>query len=164
MEKKREMTLEQKATKADTFAHIAQVAILLYYFQTQLGNRALLHDQSKLTAPELETFTKFTPLLAGSTYGSDEYRRFLREMKPALDNHYAVNRHHPEHFAGGIDDMTLIDLIEMLCDWMAAAERHDDGDIINSIKINRTRFGISKQLTRILNNTVKALAMWTDEE
>ena len=54
MEKKREMTLEQKATKADTFAHIAQVAILLYYFQTQLGNRALLHDQSKLTAPELD--------------------------------------------------------------------------------------------------------------
>ena len=31
------------------------------------------------------------------TYGSDEYKACLTEMKPALDHHYAANRHHPEH-------------------------------------------------------------------
>jgi len=39
-----------------------------------------------------------TPKLAGSTYGSEEYKAFLGQMKPALDHHYAVNDHHPEHF------------------------------------------------------------------
>ena len=76
-------------------------------------------------------------------------------MGEALKHHYAANSHHPEHYENGIDGMTLIDVLEMLCDWKAATERHADGDIMRSLEVNRERFGISDQLANILANTVR---------
>ncbi len=37
--------------------------------------------------------------------------------------------------------MNLLQLTEMLCDWIAATRRHSDGDIHGSITKNRDRFG-----------------------
>ena len=128
------------------------------YYRVGLSTRT---SPSKLADPEKTTFDEYTPKLKTSTYGSDEYKRFLAEMRPALEHHYAENRHHPEHFPNGIDDMTLIDVMEMLADWKAATERHDDGDIARSLKIQAERFGISEQLARILHNTVDYLGWWT---
>jgi hypothetical protein len=55
-----------------------------------------------------------------------------------LKHHYAYNRHHQEFFGeDGVDGMTLVDLIEMLPDWKAATERHDDGDLAKSLEIHR---------------------------
>jgi hypothetical protein len=53
--------------------------------------------------------------------------------------------------------MNLIDLVEMLCDWKAASERHNDGNIKKSIEINTARFGLSWQLAKILENTADLL-------
>jgi len=49
--------------------------------------------------------------------------------------------------------MNLLDLIEMLCDWKAAGERHDNGSIQRSLDHNRERFKISPQLHEILLRT-----------
>ncbi len=116
-------------------------------------DRSTCHDRSKTGSPEVECFDEFTPKLKSLTYDSDEYRACLSAMKPALDHHYAANRHHPEHFENGIDDMTLVDLIEMLADWKAATERSDSGDLARSLDINKERFGISDQLMYVLWNT-----------
>ena len=78
-------------------------------------------------------------------------------MKEGLDIHYANNRHHPEHFDNGIQGMNLLDLLEMICDWKAASERHADGDVYKSIEINQERFGYSDELKIILKNTVEFL-------
>ena len=67
-------------------------------------------------------------------------KSFLEALKPALDIHYANNRHHPEHFPKGIRGMDLLDLLEMICDWKASSERHADGNIFNSIEVNQKRF------------------------
>lgn len=147
------LTLEQKATNNDTFRHIERVRNLLGVCVVELLRRAELHDQTKLEPPEVELFTEFTPKLSTCSYGSDEYKGYLAEMKPALDHHYAHNRHHPEHHKNGVDDMNLLDIVEMLCDWKAASERHNDGNIRKSIEINANRFGMSPQLVRILENT-----------
>ncbi len=53
--------------------------------------------------------------------------------------------------------MTLMDLVEMFCDWWAATKRHDDGCIRRSIQINRKRFNIDEQLVKIFENTVNAV-------
>jgi len=78
-------------------------------------------------------------------------------MKPALDHHYANNRHHPEHFKGkgGTNGMDLVDLIECFCDWAAATKRHANGSLKKSIEYNQKRFGIGNQLTKIFHNTRK---------
>jgi len=149
------LTAEEQSTNCETLTHIQYVRNLLNVFVVQLLDRSARHDRSE--NPELKTFVKYTPKLAASTYGSDEYKRFLEEMKPALDHHYALNRHHPEHFVNGVEGMDLIDLIEMLADWKAATLRHNNGDINKSIEINAKRFNISPQLVTILLNTVKRL-------
>ena len=51
--------------------------------------------------------------------------------------------------------MSLIDLIEMIADWMAASTRNPNGDIINSIEKNQKRFGYSDEMTEILKNTAR---------
>jgi hypothetical protein len=141
--------------RQETIKHQDTVRGLVMRFVDQLSERARSHDDSKLLPPEADLFAEYTSKLAGTTYGSDEYKRFLVGLKPALDHHYAENRHHPEHFSNGINGMTLVDLVEMLCDWKAATLRHNDGDILRSIEINAGRFGISPQLVQILKNTVE---------
>jgi hypothetical protein len=117
--------------------------------------RGHFHDQSKLTSPEVEVFDRVTEKLAGLTYGSDEYKASLAEMGPALQHHYANNRHHPEHFTDGVAGMNLIDLVEMFCDWVAATRRHNDGDINKSITLNAERFSLDPQLVHVLRNTAE---------
>jgi len=92
------LTPEQRSTNFETYQHIDNVIKLLIKMQIEISKRILTHDRSKLANPEVSTFTEFTPKLKNSTYGSDEYKSFLAEMKPALDHHYAHNRHHPEYF------------------------------------------------------------------
>lgn len=180
----------------DTAEHRLRVYNLMHDLAAILDGRGNIHDFSKTVDPEVSVFDEFTPKLATSTYGSEEYKGFLAAMKPALDHHYAENRHHPEYFKlwkcpecttiypdeslgdgpkvcpwcanqigqafqmqpyVGVEGMTLIDLIEMLCDWKAASERHKDGDIMRSIEINAKRFSISDQLKTILQNTVREI-------
>ena len=150
---KNELTLEEQATNAATMEHIHQVRHYLNRAIHDLLERGEKHDQSKLAPPEVGLFTEFTPKLASSTYGSPEYDGFRKAMGPALDHHYAKNRHHPEHFKHGVDDMNLLDIVEMLCDWKAASLRHNDGNIRKSIEINADRFKLSPQLVKILENT-----------
>ena len=151
------MSDEKYDSAADTKAHIKEVERALYRFIGSLVGRAILHDASKLESPEKEAFDLYTPRLRGLTYGSDEYRRCLEEMKPALAHHYANNRHHPEHHRDGVRGMNLVDVVEMFCDWSAAVKRHADGDLRRSIEINQARFGYSDDLKQILLNTVDML-------
>jgi hypothetical protein len=155
-----DLSLEEQATSAQTLEHIQHVRNLINLAVVELLRRGVIHDQSKLGDLERKTFVEFTPKLKASTYGSPEYHGFLRDMKPALDNHYACNRHHPEHFGSdGVDGMNLIDLLEMLLDWKAATMRHANGDLHRSIEINTERFKLSPQLVAILKNTVRDLGL-----
>jgi len=138
----------------DTVKHIRYVQYLMNLVIGELLTRARKHDETKLESPEKEIFDEYSPKLSGATYGSDEYKQFLKEMKVALDHHYAKNRHHPECYEKGIDGMNLIDLVEMICDWQAAASRHADGDVMESLKKSVDRFKISPQLAAILENTL----------
>lgn len=157
-------TLELKYdSKQDTLLHIKRVNELMIMAAMELLRRASVHDNSKMESPEKELFDEYTPKLAGCTYGSEEYKSFLTELKPALDHHYANNSHHPEHYPNGVNGMSLFDLIEMFLDWKAASERHNDGDIMRSIEINKDRFGLSDQLVDILKNTVFFLIPKSDQ-
>ncbi len=147
----------------ETRKHQQEVSRLMMMFARMLLERAAVHDASKLQEPERSVFIEFTPKLSGAVYGSEEYKTFLREMKVALDHHYQVNKHHPEYndingystetLNDPIRSMNLIDIVEMLCDWMAAVKRTKNGNIGVSIDKNEKRFGISEQLSQLFRNT-----------
>lgn len=137
---------------ADTLPHIKRVNELIIKFCSQLLERARCHDESKLSSPEKEAFDEETPKLKELVYGTDAYRESLKMLGPALQHHYKMNSHHPEHYPNGISGMDLFDLVEMFLDWKAASERGKDGKL--NIPSNAQRFHINEQLTSILANTV----------
>lgn len=148
-------------SRADTLIHSFRVGRLLMHMIRELADRSLWHDWSKTQSPEVEVFDTFTPKLKHLTYGSQEYKDCLEHMGEGLKHHYRVNRHHPEHYDNGINDMTLVDLMEMLADWKAATERMDNGSLARSFEIQKERFGISDQLLQILINTANSYG-WLD--
>lgn len=148
-------------SRPETYAHIATVRGYLLQIVNLLMYRGHDHDLSKLTEPELAVFNEFTPKLRDSTYGSHEYKKYLRDMGIGLEHHYMVNDHHPEHFHNGIHDMDLVQLMEMLADWKAATLRHADGSLRKSIFENATRFGYDDQMTNLLLRTADNMG-WLD--
>lgn len=168
----------------DTLLHIQKVQRYMLAFATQLIERAMAHDASKLESPEKEFFDRYTPLLASLEYGSLEYGQALEDLRPALGHHYKANSHHPEHYmyyecggcfarysaemkggkcpkcgydifeqGTGVYGMNLLDIVEMLCDWKAASERHQTGNFEKSLEINAARFNLQRQLVVIFENT-----------
>lgn len=150
------LSFEMQQVKA-TLAHIHQVQELLCFCITDLNSRVIEHDSTKFCDDEWPYFLTHTKTLAGLTYGSPEYKAALVEMRPAIENHYRRNRHHPEHHLTEIRGMNLLDLLEMICDWIAATKRHADGDIFKSIELNQKRFNYSDDLKEIFKNTVSSL-------
>ena len=142
-----------------TANYIREVGKLLDLVISRLLRRKIEHDASKLKSPEREMFEIHSPKLRGLTYGIDEYKKYLADMKPALDHHYACNSHHPEHYPDGIRGMSLLDLIEMVCDWKAATMRHADGNILHSVEINQERFGYSDESKSFILNTIRELGL-----
>ena len=151
-----DLTEAERATNFETMLHIINVQTWLRRVREDLDDRGAIHDRSKMEPPEVATFTRITGGLRGLDYGSEEYKAVLRDPKnkPAIQHHQQFNTHHPECYEDGIDGMSLLDLIELVCDWKAATLRHGSGDMRKSIEINAERFGMSEQLVAILHNTV----------
>lgn len=154
-------------SRPETWQHIARVQQFMRQAKMNLAQRSDVHDASKLVEPELAAFDIATPKLAGLEYGSEEYKQSLRDLGPALAHHFAENDHHPEHFDNGVQGMSLMALIEMLCDWRAASERvkqrTDDPEKVKTftsgLSFNQERFGYSDELAEILFNTAQELGM-----
>lgn len=145
-------------SKFKTLRHVETVRNYLNTCIRNIMDRQEKHDQSKLEPLEVDTFEIYTPKLKATSYGTPEYQQFLKEMKPALDNHYKENKsHHPEGNEKGIRGMDLLDLLEMIVDWKASGLRMKDGDIFKSIEMNQKRFGYSDELKDVFINTAKFL-------
>jgi len=126
-----------------TIIHKYWVFWNMFKFGCKIIARGFSHDMSKFSRYESTEYSKVIKRLKHVTYGSPEYKKMLAELKPAIDHHTSINSHHPEHYKNGIADMSMLDKIEMLCDWAVAVRRHNDGDIYRSIEINQKRFGYS---------------------
>lgn len=137
-----------------TTKHKLWVAYYLLKFTGKLIWRAIVHDISKYTWNESQGFIKVIDKLKTSTYGSEEYRATLRSIKPSVEWHQAINRHHPEFHEECMRGMTLVDRIEMMADWLAAKRRHNNGNIDKSFEVNRKRFRIPPSDEALLREIV----------
>lgn len=143
-------------TKSLVLEHKLRVLTYLSRFINNLLARAVIHDDSKLTVPELEPYATVIDEFGKHPFGSEGYEQIKSQLQGAITHHYENNRHHPEHFENGINDMDLVDLLEMLADWKAATlNKGGNGDIHKSISMLSEKYGINPQLSQILSNTVK---------
>jgi len=136
----------------DVTSHVRIVKRYLDKTVLWLVDRSVVHDASKLQEPEKTVFDEFTPKLKELTFGSAEYKAALAGMGEGLKHHYENNRHHPEHFESGVNGMTLVDLIEMVCDWRGAAFLK--GETVN-LDYLADRFGLSEQMKSVIANTLE---------
>ena len=143
---------------SDVKQHVSRVKAHIDNFIYLLNGRAANHDKSKLEDPvEKAMFDYWTPELRTRVFGSDEYKSALDGMGEGVRLHYKANRHHPEHYENGVNDMTLIDVMEMLADWMAAAERAGKPvDLDHAAE----RFGLSVQVVKIMANQLREEDLW----
>lgn len=161
--------------------HIYRVQHWMAKASKNLIDRMVKHDESKYSDAE-RPLVLGKPRLDKLDYTSEEYKSALEMVKPALEHHYKNNRHHPEHYSvwecgacftqyssdigrcpkcfynvwkqdSQIEEMTLFDLLEMLCDWKAAGEMSKDGSITKSIDWGEKRFNIPPALVKVLYNT-----------
>lgn len=139
----------------DLHKHKLVLKALLYNLANQLKERADKHDDSKYEKEEKDVFESIDNI---KREDFDSYEQYYNCTKPliqkALDHHYANNRHHPEHFENGVNDMNLLDVLEMVVDWDTSAScRRTELDTNYSFK----RFKIEPQLQKIILNTLKIL-------
>ncbi len=141
-----------------TREHVHNVAKNLNSMATMLINRGTIHDESKYSDPEktlLDAMEYVNKNEGNATYGSPEYKRRTAILKPMLKHHYANNSHHPEHYENGVYGMTLINKVEMLCDWQAASIRNNDPEMF--ITAACERYNISDQLKKVFENTASMM-------
>lgn len=146
----------REASILDTIDHIREVQLCLAQMIDDLQNRSLAHDKSKLMPPELDGYAGLSDAVKGLKYGTDEYRAAFAPFNVIIKHHYGANDHHPEHFQAGINDMDLLQIVEMICDWKAASTRNSES-LTPSLEANFKRFGIDEQLALIIRNTVTVL-------
>lgn len=150
----KERTLEHCQMVHDTLGAVANI----------LRVRGRNHDRSKFSSYELPYFAAADDLKK-VPYGSKHYKSQIdvgSMLRPAIEHHWRHNRHHPEYFENGMQGMNIVDVVEMLCDWLAACERHgDDHNIFHSINVNRMRFKIPIFMASIMWNT--ALEVFGEE-
>ena len=115
-----------------TIAHIERVRTCLAVMAefTEHGAELLIrgkdHDASKFGPEERIPYIWLTEFHRCRRNG--EYFPYpegiAEQIEEAVRHHMSVNRHHPE-FHPQPDDMSDVDLIEMVCDWTAMAQEFD---------------------------------------
>ncbi len=141
----------------DTMLHIGEVQENLEVFCGELRRRGLSHDRTKLQELEFDAFVSTCDRFKKVNYGTPEYQALVDEIKPAVDHHYQSNRHHTAYHENGINGMSLIDVLEMVADWRAAARRSPDKTLKDSLDYAFKKYQIEPQMQQIILNTLNEL-------
>lgn len=151
---------EMAAYFKDTNDHISKVQAHMMDAVDNLQVRYLTHDMTKYSEIESKIYAKVVPLFKGKTYGTPEHKAVGDMLGPAWEHHLRHNDHHPQHHINGINDMSLMSIIEMICDWKAAGSRDPNQDFRKSFSLNCEKYGADAQLTNIIMNTAEELGMF----
>ena len=145
---------ERYDSSQDALSHIEIVRANIDKMVSEIKLRGENHDLSKLQEPEKSSNDYFIPLLKKVKFGTPEYVKVDSERRngEGLKHHFKVNRHHPDHFQNGINDMNIVDIIEMICDTIAAS-RKSDSSFEDGLKFNAERYNFPKELENIILNT-----------
>jgi len=146
----------------DTLRHISEVAENLAVMRSDLEQRGIKHDRSKLEEFEFDAFVKTRPKFKKANYGSPEYQECFDIIKPAIERHYCNNRHHTGFHEGGFADMNLLDILEMLADWKAASRRSPNLSFKDSLPKAFERYHIPENMQKHIIATLDYLG-WLDE-
>jgi hypothetical protein len=70
--------------------------------------------------------------------------------------HWFSNKHHPEYYSD-VNDMKLLDILEMCCDWYARSKEFDNDPIEFFNKKQGTRWNFNKEMQETIIKHLRAL-------
>ena len=145
--------MEQIDTEEYIKGHISRVRKHMNTFVQLLLKRAINHDKSKLEEPEL-SWWKEMDKEPRYPYGSEEYKQKIKRWDKVFKHHYKYNRHHPEHYEYGISEMTLVDIVEMMCDWLGYKDTIAISEALKVCDEQMKRYDIPDGIRQIIFNTL----------
>ena len=143
--------MEQIETEEYIKGHISRVRRHINTFIQLLIRRAENHDKSKL---EELSWWKEMDKEPRYPYGSEEYKQKIKRWNKVFKHHYQYNRHHPEYYEYGVSEMTLIDIVEMMCDWLGYKDTTTVTEALKVCDEQMARYDISEELRQIIFNTL----------
>lgn len=111
-------------------------------FALNLMKRAFVHDISKLSKFEFHAADAFDSF---SKHTNTRNHNFSNDEKIFLHEHWKNNKHHPEHW-DDVNNMTDVDIAEMVCDWHARSVEFEDNLIEYIEHRQKTRFAFPDSL------------------
>lgn len=145
--------MEQIDTEEYIKGHISRVRKHINTFVQLLLKRAISHDKSKLEEPEL-SWWKEMDKEPRYPYGSEEYKQKIKRWDRVFKHHYKYNRHHPEHYEYGVSEMTLVDIVEMMCDWLGYKDTITISEALKVCDEQMRRYNIPDGIRQIIFNTL----------
>ena len=145
--------MEQIETEEYIKGHISRVRRHINTFIQLLIRRAENHDKSKLEEPEL-SWWKEMDKEPRYPYGSEEYKQKIKRWDKVFKHHYKYNRHHPEHYDYGVSEMTLVDIVEMMCDWLGYKDTITISEALKVCDEQMKRYDIPDDIRQIIFNTL----------
>ncbi len=155
------MKSQEQRTREVINKHKLRVFQLMAKLSQEVIKRGYEHDMTKFEPEELPHYVATIDEFDKHPFGTEGYKKAKESLGPSVLHHYKHNRHHPEHFPKGVEDMNLVDVLEMLCDWKSATLNHPEnpGDLGKSIQMLGQKYKISPQLCQIIYNTARDYEM-----
>ena len=143
--------------------HKKSVKKRMLFLAKEITKRAEEHDNSKLTKPELFWLIQMDKEPAVK-YGTPAYFEKQKRWKKFFQHHYKMNRHHPDHFGQlGVYGMTIVDLVEMMCDVVSYCQELHVFQADKIIEEQKRRFGIDENISQIIINTLNYYYTWVGD-
>lgn len=162
------MDIKELYFEADTRKHQQAVAERLIAVAKKFMDRAMNHDASKLEEPERSAYIE--PVFALNSeevpYGSSRYKELTAKMSEGWKHHEAINDHHIGFFlpysVQTLNDpvrcLDMFSLIEMCCDWIAAAKRRGNDPGL-ALKVMVEKYPMDEHLQQVIRNTLSMIEM-----
>lgn len=152
-----------KETTRSIRKHKSSVRKRLLFIASELQKRAEHHDDSKLEYPELGWLVAMDKE-GRAPYGSEAYFEKMKRWDCFFKHHYDKNPHHPDHYtAEGTHGMTIVDIVEMMCDVISYCDELPSTKAFEIINEQAERFGLSDELASILKNTLLRYFSWVQD-
>lgn len=157
------MNIKELYFEADTRKHQQLVAEKMIACAKKIIDKGMIHDASKFSDIEKDNYIDPVWELAQENikYGSERYKELIKQMGIGWEHHVAFSDHHPEFFEtfavqtnnDPIRAMDLFALLEMLCDWYAAAKRKGNSAVLPFENFQK-KYNVDEQLMAVLRNTL----------
>jgi len=143
--------------------HKKKVKDRMLFLAKEIIKRAEEHDDSKLKQPEINWLIEMDkePKVE---YGTPEYFEKIKRWDKFFKHHYKNNKHHPAHYnEQGVYGMTIVDLVEMMCDVISYIKELHVYQASKIIKEQKERFDIDEGIAQILINTLNYYFTWVGD-